>query len=233
MRMQKQIMLITGANRGIGLETARQLAVAGHTVLLGSRSVEKGEAIAAPWKAAGHDVHVVELAVDEPQSRKAAAQKIQQQFGRLDVMVNNAAILLRDDTNLLKNDLQLLEQTVHVNAFAPLALVKLFEPMMPGGSRVIMMSSGGGSMTDPVGGWSPAYCVSKSMLGAITRHLAYELIRKPILVNAVDPGWVKTDMGGTSAPRSVAQGADTVVWLATDSKSPTGHFFRDRKIIPW
>ena len=88
-------------------------------------------------------------------------------------------------------------------------------------------------MTDPVEGWSPAYCVSKSMLNALTRHLAYELESRQISVNAVCPGWVKTDMGGKSAPRSVERGAETIVWLATTEKTVTGKFFRDKKIIPW
>ena len=88
-------------------------------------------------------------------------------------------------------------------------------------------------MSDPVGGWSPAYCVSKSFLNAATRHLAYELSAKGISVNAYTPGWVRTDMGGRSAPRSVEQGADTAVWLATNENIPTGKFFSDRKEIPW
>ncbi len=96
-----------------------------------------------------------------------------------------------------------------------------------------MTSSGGGSMTDPIGGWSPAYCVSKSALNALTRHFAYELSSQKISVNAYCPGWVRTDMGGKSAPRSVEQGADTAVWLATADKIETGKFYRDRKIIPW
>ena len=95
-----------------------------------------------------------------------------------------------------------------------------------------MISSGGGSMSDPVGGWSPAYCISNSFLGAITRHLAYELSSRKISVNALDPGWVKTDMGGRSAPGSVEEGADTPVWLATTDKIATGKFFRNRKEIP-
>lgn len=96
-----------------------------------------------------------------------------------------------------------------------------------------MTSSQGGSMTDPVGGWSPAYCLSKSFLNAITRHLANELSGRNISVNAFDPGWVKTDMGGPSAPRQVEEGADTVVWLATSEKISTGKFYRSRKEIPW
>jgi len=96
-----------------------------------------------------------------------------------------------------------------------------------------MVSSGGGSMSDPVGGWSPAYCVSKSFLGAITRHLAYELSSRKIPVNALDPGWVKTDMGGRAAPGNVEEGADTPVWLATTDKITTGKFFRNRREIPW
>ena len=96
-----------------------------------------------------------------------------------------------------------------------------------------MVSSEGGSMTDPVGGWSPAYCISKSLLDAMTRHLAHDLSDRRVSVNAFCPGWVKTDMGGRSAPRNVERGADTGVWLATEVKIATGKFFRDRKEIPW
>ena len=119
-------------------------------------------------------------------------------------------------------------------AFGPLRVTKDFLPFIPSGGRVIMISSGGGSMTDEVGGWWPAYCVSKSLLNAITRHLAYELSEKNISVNAVCPGWVKTEMGGRGAPRSVERGAETITWLATEAPLKlTGKFFRDRKEIPW
>jgi len=151
----------------------------------------------------------------------------------LDVLINNAAISMRDDHSLLQNDTTITEKIIKTNALAQLAVTRAFQSLIPNGGRIIMISSGGGSMSDPVGGWSPAYCVSKSFLGAITRHLAYELSNRKISVNALDPGWVKTDMGGRSAPGSVEEGADTPVWLATSEKTATGKFFRGRKEIPW
>jgi NAD(P)-dependent dehydrogenase (short-subunit alcohol dehydrogenase family) len=158
---------------------------------------------------------------------------VQQQFGKLDVLINNAAILLKEDQSLLKNSWLTIDQSLQTDAMAQLMVTWHFQSLLNKGSRIIMTSSGGGSMTDPVGGWSPAYCIAKSLLNAITRHLAYEYTQQQISVNAFCPGWVKTDMGGKSAPRSVQQGADTAVWLATAEKIPTGHFFRDRKEIPW
>lgn len=112
-------------------------------------------------------------------------------------------------------------------------MVKYFVPFMQAGARIINTSSGGGSMTYPVEGWSPAYCVSKTALNALTRQLAHELAHRQIVVNAYCPGWVRTDMGGQAAPRSVQQGADTAVWLATANVRKTGKFFRDRSIILW
>jgi NAD(P)-dependent dehydrogenase (short-subunit alcohol dehydrogenase family) len=141
--------------------------------------------------------------------------------------------LLKEDHSLLKDSFNVFEKTIKTNAEAQLQVTKTFHSIIPEGGRIIMTSSGGGSMSDPVGGWSPAYCVSKSFLGAITRHLAYELSSRKIAVNAFDPGWVKTDMGGNSAPRSLEQGADTAVWLATSEITTTGKFFRDRKEISW
>jgi NAD(P)-dependent dehydrogenase (short-subunit alcohol dehydrogenase family) len=162
-----------------------------------------------------------------------AADWVKKRFGKLDVLINNAAILLRQDQSLLTSDVEIYKQTIETNAHAHLHVTRHFLPLMTRGSRIIMTSSGGGSMTDPVGGWSPAYCVSKTLLNSITRQLAYELTNKQIAVNAFCPGWVRTDMGGKSAPRSVDQGADTAVWLATKDEVSTGRFFRDRREIEW
>jgi NAD(P)-dependent dehydrogenase (short-subunit alcohol dehydrogenase family) len=151
----------------------------------------------------------------------------------LDVLINNAGVMHINDISILHTTDQVYNEIIATNAIAPLKITQAFVPVMPETGRVIMMSSGGGSMSDPVGGWSPVYCISKSMLNAITRHLAYALSGKGIRVNAMCPGWVRTDMGGSGATRSVAQGADTAVWLATTEQIPTGKFFRDRTEIPW
>lgn len=149
------------------------------------------------------------------------------------MLVNNAGVLSSDDHRILDATLPLINETFAVNAIGPLLLTQAIAPLMPAGARVIMISSGGGSMSDAVGGWAAVYCVSKTLLNAITRQLANELSSREIAVNAVCPGWVRTDMGGKSAPRSVEQGVATAVWLATTETVPSGKFLRDKKEIPF
>jgi NAD(P)-dependent dehydrogenase (short-subunit alcohol dehydrogenase family) len=151
----------------------------------------------------------------------------------LDVIINNAGWSDKADKNLLRDPETLLNEIISINSLGPLRVARAFLPLLNPEARIINISSGGGSMTDPVGGWSPAYCVSKSLLNAITRHLAHSLEGRRISVNAMCPGWVKTDMGGRSAPRGVERGAETAVWLATVKQIGTGNFYRDRKVIPW
>jgi NAD(P)-dependent dehydrogenase (short-subunit alcohol dehydrogenase family) len=229
----KKIVLVTGSNKGIGLEIVNQLASMGHEAIIASRNLANGKMAQDELLSRNRAAHLIELDITTPGSITHAVHWVNEQFGGLDVLINNAAILLRHDQSLLKDDMSIYENTIVTNAHAHLAVTRQFLPLMKRGSRVIMTSSGGGSMTDPVGGWSPAYCVSKTLLNSITRQLAYELADKQISVNAFCPGWVRTDMGGASAPRGVQQGADTAVWLATADKIPTGRFFRDRKEIKW
>jgi NAD(P)-dependent dehydrogenase (short-subunit alcohol dehydrogenase family) len=231
--MEKKIILVTGSNKGIGLEMARQLSKLGHQVILTARDEAKGLEAQGKLKAQNLSVHFLVLDITKEESNLQAASRVKSEFGKLDVLINNAGISLRGDHSLLQNDPAITQQIINTNSFAQLAVTKAFQSLIPHGGRIIMISSGGGSMSDPVGGWSPAYCVSKSFLAAITRHLAYELTGRKISVNAVDPGWVKTDMGGRSAPGSVEDGANTAVWLATGDKIATGKFFRNRKEIPW
>lgn len=233
MKDRKKVILVTGANKGIGLEIVRQLAGLGHEVILTARDVRRGEE--AVTKLAGENLtaHFIQLDITDTRSIQTAAEQIKQKIGRLDVLINNAAILLKEDQSLLNNTWDVIHQTIETDSMAQLQVARHFQTLFGKGSRLIMTSSGGGSMTDPVGGWSPAYCISKSLLNAMTRHLAHEWKGQQISVNAFCPGWVKTDMGGRSAPRSVEQGADTAVWLATADKISTGKFFRDRKEIPW
>jgi NAD(P)-dependent dehydrogenase (short-subunit alcohol dehydrogenase family) len=232
--MNSKIILVTGANKGIGLEIVKQLATGKHTVLLAARNVQKGDEAVEKLKALGLPAHFIQLEVTNAAHIQSAAEKIKSQFGKLDVLINNAAIMNRADASLLKTDETILRDTIETNAIAPLKITQAFVPLMPAGARVIMVSSTGGSMTDIVGGWCPVYCISKSMLNAATRHLAYYLANKKISVNAMCPGWVQTDMGGSGAPRKAAEGAATALWLATDAPQHlTGKFFRDRKEIPW
>ena len=227
------VILVTGSNKGIGFEVVRQLARAGHRVILAAREAQKGEAAAALLAKDQLAVTPVVLDVADHVSIEQAAQRVKAEIGTLDVLINNAAVLLKEDQSLATGTAEVFHKTMRTNVFGPVTVTRAFLPLMPAGARVIMTSSGGGSMTDPVGGWSPVYCVSKSSLNAAMRHLAFELSSRNISVNAYCPGWVKTDMGGKSAPRNVEQGADTAVWLATAGKTGTGKFYRDRQEIPW
>ncbi len=230
---EKKIVLITGANKGIGYEIVRQLASRGFVVILTSRDKAKGMAAQDELRKESLSVDFVQMDIASEESIQHAFNKVKSTYQRLDVLINNAAICLKEDRSLLQNELSSIRQTVETNALAQLIVTRVFYPIIPPGGRIIMTSSEGGSMSDPVGGWSPTYCVSKSFLNAITRHLSYELRDRMISVNAFDPGWVKTGMGGRSAPGSVEQGADTAVWLATTDKIGTGKFYYSRKEIPW
>jgi NAD(P)-dependent dehydrogenase (short-subunit alcohol dehydrogenase family) len=226
----KKTILVTGANRGIGFEIAKQLLALGHHVIVSARSEKNLEQSLQKLK----PVEGLLMDVSDEKSIAEAAKEFSKRKLKLDVLINNAAIGLKGDQSILQNDDAILEETLNTNCMGPLRICKEFLPYMNSPARIINISSGGGSMTDPVGGWSPAYCVSKSLLNALTRHVAYALESKNISVNAVCPGWVRTDMGGSAAPRSVAKGAETPVWLATDaSQKLTGKFFRDKSEIPW
>ncbi len=138
------------------------------------------------------------------------------------------------DHSLLNDNFTILQNTFQTNIYGPLHIIRSFIPLLRTPGKIINVSSGGGSMSEPVGGWAPAYCVSKSMLNALTRHLAFELTDRNIAVNAVCPGWVRTEMGGSGARRPVEKGAETPVWLATQAPQElTGQFFRDKKEIQW
>jgi NAD(P)-dependent dehydrogenase (short-subunit alcohol dehydrogenase family) len=230
----KKLILITGANRGIGFEMARQLGKLGHHVIISGRSESKLKLALEKLQKEKIEVEGLLMDVSDEKSILFAAKEFSEKKLKLDVLVNNAAIGLKGDRSILQNDDALLTETLNTNCTGPLRVCKAFLPLMNSPARIVNVSSGGGSMTDPVGGWSPAYCVSKSLLNALTRHLAYELESKNISVNAVCPGWVRTDMGGSAAPRSVAEGAETPVWLATEApQNLTGIFFRDKSEIPW
>ncbi|HLN55354.1 MAG TPA: SDR family NAD(P)-dependent oxidoreductase [Bacteroidales bacterium] len=227
-------ILITGANRGLGFEIARQIYNAGYHVFLSGRSEEDLENAREKLLTGDQSVETVVMDVSSDDSVKHAAQLLYERRIMLDVIVNNAGILLKEDDSLLDDTSHTLITIINTNSYGPLRVVKEFIHLMNTPGRIINISSGGGSMSDPVEGWSPAYCTSKTLLNAITRHLAYELRETGISVNAVCPGWLKTDMGGRSAPRTVEKGAHTPVWLATEAPQElTGKFFRDKREIPW
>jgi NAD(P)-dependent dehydrogenase (short-subunit alcohol dehydrogenase family) len=225
------LALVTGGNRGIGLEVARALARDGMRVLLGSRDRLRGEAAAAGLRGEGLDITPVELDVAHPASAAAVGRAIERAGGRLDVLVNNAGIYPGGRASQI--DFDVVEATWQANAAGAWRVAVAAIPYMTAGARIVNVSSGAGSLTT-MDASMPAYNVSKAALNAITRVLAADLRSAGILVNAVCPGWVRTDMGGAGAPRSVEEGAASVLWaarLAPDG--PTGGFFRDGRPVPW
>jgi NAD(P)-dependent dehydrogenase (short-subunit alcohol dehydrogenase family) len=227
-------VLITGANKGIGFEMARQLVQKNFQVFITGRNEGRLTTALAKLQNGNFKADMILMDVSNEDSIFNAATTFSNKRIQLDVLINNAGIIEKQDRSLVDQDFSGFKNTLNTNAFGALQVVRSFLPFMNNPARIINISSGGGSMSDPVGGWSPAYCVSKSLLNAITRHLAYELVGKNISVNAVCPGWVRTDMGGSSANRHVEKGAETPVWLASEAPQElTGKFFRDKQQIEW
>ncbi len=223
--MTKPVALVTGASRGLGREVARRLVAEGYTVLAGVRNPAKLEPLPG--------VEVLSLDVSEPASISAAAASIRTHHGRLDVLVNNAGIMLDRMGDALALEADLLQRTLETNSVGPLRLVQALAPLMPKGGRIVNVSSGGGQLSVP-STWAPAYCISKTTLNAITVQLAEALKPRGIVVNAVCPGWVRTDLGGPEAPRDLQQGADSILWLVLKAEPGlTGGFWRDGERIPW
>ncbi|MFA9442475.1 MAG: SDR family oxidoreductase [Hyphomicrobium sp.] len=235
----KRVALVTGANRGMGLEIVRQLSRLGLIAVLAARDLEKGKVAAATLAAEEFDVPIVALDVTDADSIRAAVAEVRGLFGRIDVLVNNAAILkeglLPEDTSVLDVSGDLVNQTFLTNTVGPLRMIQATVPGMRerGYGRIVNLSSGAGQLAE-MGGGFPAYRLSKSAVNALTRITAAELGAHEIKINSVCPGWVRTDMGGPHATRTVEHGAETAVWLATlPEDGPTGGFFRDMKPIPW
>lgn len=234
-----RIALVSGANKGIGLEIVRQLARAGVKPVLGSRDAERGHAAVARLAAEGLDVPMVLLDVDDETGPSRAVAEVGRTFGRCDILINNAAILIDGPGGFQASLFDLTgttaRRTFETNVLGPLRLIQAVTPLMreKGYGRIVNISSGAGQLDHMSSGF-PAYRMSKSALNALTRIAAAELAADNIKVNAVCPGWVRTDMGGPEADRSVEVGAATPVWLALLSDDgPTGGFFRDKKPIPW
>lgn len=238
MSENKRVAVVTGGNRGIGFETCRQLAKQDIKVILTSRDEAKGKAAAEKLQAEGLDVSNYQLDVTDAESVNRLTQLIEGNFGRLDILVNNAGVLqdyAESNGSIFNLKISTLQNTLETNTFGPLLLCQALIPLMKEHNygRVVNVSSGAGQLHDMSTGY-PSYRISKTALNAVTRIVANELEGTNILVNAVCPGWVRTDMGGQNAPRTPEQGADTIVWLATlPDDGPTSGFFRDRKPIDW
>jgi NAD(P)-dependent dehydrogenase (short-subunit alcohol dehydrogenase family) len=230
-RQTGKVALVTGANRGIGLETGRQLAKLGFTVMLGVRDIARGEAAA---RTLDGNVEAVRFDVAAPDAAVLAATEVERRFSRLDVLINNAAIHYDVGARALQPDWVAIREAFETNVFGAWRAASAFAPLLSAGGhgRLVNVSSEGGSLAS-MGSGTPAYSTTKATLNALTRVLAAELRGAGVLVNAVCPGWVATDMGGAGG-RPVAQGAAGIVWAATlPDDGPTGGFFRDGKRLAW
>jgi len=220
-------VLVTGAYRGLGYQVARQLAARDWKVILTARRKDQGAEAAAKLKNASFQ----QLDITD----EASALRAAKQVGNLDVLINNAAIIAETDQDILTIRPEVMASTIATNALGALRVSQAFLPhlLRSSGARIVNVSSGAGQLSD-MGTWSPAYAASKTTLNAITCLLAAALKDKRIAVNSVCPGWCRTEMGGSTAPRSVEEGAVGIVWLAADApQEKTGLFWRDKEIIPW
>ncbi len=229
--MNEPIILITGATRGIGLAAARLLAARGAQVIIGSRDLARAEAAAASL---GSHVIALQLDITDATSVNAAAQRIERQHGRLDVLVNNAAVLLDHYESLRQLKPERLTETLATNVVGTLRVTQAMAPLLSKSSspRIINISSGAGQLDGEPQAWAPAYCISKTAVNMLTQQLTAAL--PDVMVNSMCPGWCRTEMGGQDAPLSPEEGADTLVWLALEApRTLRGAFLKQRKIIPW
>jgi NAD(P)-dependent dehydrogenase (short-subunit alcohol dehydrogenase family) len=227
-------VLITGANKGIGHEVARQLAAKEFHVFVGARNAKAGHKAAEEIAKQSVKATFLEIDVSDNESVTNAARELSKIADHLDVLVNNAGIIVDGDDAILEVSDDLLRKTLETNTLGPLRVTRAFTPLLRKSKvpRVINVSSGGGQLTGGADGWAPAYCISKTALNGVTVQLAAALPK--FAINSVCPGWVRTDMGGKNASRSVEEGADTIVWLASEAPQDlTGKFLRDRKEIAW
>lgn len=230
----KKIALVTGANRGLGFETCKQLSQLGLKVILTARNQIKGERAAKDLTEQDLDVVFYKLDVSDKEDIANIYNAIEKKFSRLDVLVNNAAILYDSYQSTINADLDIVSQALKTNLYGPWLLCQAFIPLMRRNNygRIVNVSSGAGSLQYMDGG-APAYGISKVALNALTRKLASELAGTNILVNSVDPGWVATDMGGKGG-RPVEEGAKGIVWACLlPNNGPNGGFFYDRQTEPW
>jgi NAD(P)-dependent dehydrogenase (short-subunit alcohol dehydrogenase family) len=233
----KRIALVTGANRGLGLETSRQLAQKGIHVIMASRDPEKGKAAVQKLQSEKLDVSFLPIDISNDTSVDQAFTLVSKDFGHVDIIVNNAGIYADEAYSipLATTPIEVIRTSLETNTYGPIRIIQKFMPLLKKSKagRIVNVSSGMGQLAEMNGG-SPAYRLSKTALNAVTRIAADELKSQHILVNSVCPGWVKTDMGGPEAELTPPEGADTIVWLATlPEGGPTGGFYRERKPIAW
>ena len=231
--MKPKVIVVTGANKGIGFEIAWQLAKDGHEVILTARDANKGKQANEKLASQGWKTIFIQLDVTRSADIQNLRDCIEEHFGRLDVLINNAAILHGDEDSIHVSK-DTVQRHLDTNFLGPLMLSQQLIPLLRKSEegRIINFSTSMARLSAP-GPGTAAYRFSKVAMNGLTAMMAADLADSNIKVNCMDPGWVKTDMGGTGANRSVAQGADTAIWLATEPNIPSGKFFRDRKELDW
>lgn len=233
--VQRKRALVTGGNKGIGFAICQRLLEQGFDVILAARSLDKAKIAAEKLSSHGSQVRAIQLDITDDASIEHAVADLSQNVTSLDVLINNAGIYPDNGVNILTVSRELLNQTMNTNAFSPIRVTQAFLALLEkaDAARVINVSSGYGQLSG-LSADVPSYCLSKLTLNGATIMLADALRSKGITVNAIDPGWVKSDMGGASAPRSPEQGADTAVWLATDASTQlSGKLFHDRREVSY
>lgn len=233
--MTKKTVLITGSTKGIGFETARQLAEKGFSVIISGRNQKAIDEALRKLKSVNEDTKSVLLDIGKTETHSNIVAEILEKTGRIDVLINNGGILIDENESPLTISQEKLIKTLSVNTLGPINLAQLIIPIMKKQNfgRIINVSSGMGAFNEMESGYL-AYRLSKTAMNAATKILSRETENFNIAVSAVCPGWVKTDMGGRSAPRSVEKGAETIVWLAEkETSEANGNFYRDKKIINW
>lgn len=235
MKKHTKVALVTGGNRGIGYELVRQLAMDGFKVILTSRNSESRHKAVQKLKDSHLDVSFLTMDINNQTSIRQAAATVNEQYGRLDVLINNAGIYLDKNQTLVNMDPYVLEKTLTTNFFGAYHVIRSFMPLMEQQAygRIINVSSEYGAMSEMSSPGVGAYKLSKFILNGLTQLMAAES-NNDIKINAVDPGWVSSDMGGPSAPRTPEQAARSILWLATiGPEGPSGGFFKDGKQIDW
>lgn len=230
----EKIALVTGTNRGIGLEISRQLATKGITVIMTARNMLAGRPRVNEFRQQWKHVWYHQLDVTDENSIQDAYEYMNNRWGKLDILINNAGIFLDDGKSFFDLDLDSMRSTMETNLYGPMKLVQVMLPLLKKSddARIINVSSTMGQFS-ALGERSCAYRISKTALNAMTVILAAEISAYGIKVNSVHPGWVRTDMGGANATKSIEEGADTAVWVATADEIPNGRFIADRKVIDW